>query len=60
MTKKAKKWDPVQSQAAARRRAHFEAGGDTSTWLGRPARFVDRKARKNKKACRGRVKETER
>jgi len=37
-----------KAQRAAKRKAHFQNGGNPSTWLGRPTRFLDRKRQKNK------------
>jgi hypothetical protein len=34
------------------RKAHFEANGDITGWLGRPNVHVDQKKKKNKHACR--------
>ena len=52
-----KKYDPLKAQAAARRRAHFEAGGSTAMWRGRSCKLdeVKSKARVNKYKCRKRV-----
>ncbi len=57
MPRKKKKFDPVQAQKAAARRAHFAAGGTLAMWRGRSSRLDESKskARQNKKACRGRV-----
>ena len=57
MKKQKKKYNPLKAQAAARRKAHFEAGGTTAMWRGRAATLDEThsKARKNKFACRGRV-----
>ncbi len=54
MAQKKKKYDPMKSQAAARRKAHFAAGGTTAMWRGRAATLdeVHSKARVNKYACR--------
>ena len=54
MPKQKKKWDPVKAQAAARRKAHFAAGGTTATWRGRAATLDEArsKARVNKYKCR--------
>ena len=35
MKKQKKKYNPLKAQAAARRKAHFEAGGTTATGRGR-------------------------
>ena len=58
MNKQKKKYNPFKAQAAARRKAHFEAGGTTTMWRGRAATLDEThsKARKNKLACRGRVR----
>lgn len=50
--RKNKKWDEGKARMSATRKAHFENGGTLATWRGRPARFDDRKARANKRACR--------
>lgn len=52
------KHNPMKAQAAARRKAHFAAGGTTAMWRGRAVTLDESssKARKNKYACRGRVK----
>ena len=57
MTRKKKKYDSLKAQAAARRKAHFAAGGTPAMWRGRSATLDESssKARKNKAACRGRV-----
>lgn len=56
-----RKYDPIKAQAAARRKAHFAAGGTPATWRGRSVRLdeASSKARKNKQACRGRVEVSE-
>lgn len=58
MKKKKKKYDPINAQAAARRKAHFAAGGTPAMWRGRPATLDEArsKARLNKYACRRVVK----
>ncbi len=58
MARKKKKYDPIKAQAAARRKAHFAKGGTLAMWRGRAACLDEStsKARKNKAACRGRVK----
>ena len=55
--KKKKKYNSLKLQAGARRRAHFAAGGTTTTWRGRAVTLDEgtSKARRNKIACRGRV-----
>jgi len=58
MSRKKKKRNTLRSlkaQAAARRKAHFEAGGTTAMWRGRAVTLDESKskARKNKAACRG-------
>ena len=55
------KYNPIKAQAAARRKAHFAAGGTTAMWRGRAVTLDESssKARKNKYACRGRVKREE-
>ena len=52
-----KKYNPLKMKAAARRKAHFASGGTTAMWRGRAATLDEStsKARKNKRACRGRV-----
>ena len=59
MARKNKKFNPLKAQASARRKAHFAAGKSLAQWRGRPAILDEStsKARKNKKACRGRVKD---
>ena len=54
MKKNKKKYDPIKAQAAARRKAHFEACGTTAMWRGRAATLDETysKARQNKLACR--------
>jgi hypothetical protein len=54
MKKKTKRWDSVKAAAAAKRKAHFAAGGTTAMWRGRAACLDEStsKARKNKLACR--------
>ena len=58
MKKTKKKFDPIKAQAAARRKAHFAAGGTTAMWRGRSVVLDESssKARKNKYACRGKVR----
>jgi hypothetical protein len=57
MKTKKKKFDFIKAQAASRRKAHFAAGGSTAMWRGRSACLDESssKARKNKRACRGKV-----
>jgi len=52
-----KKFDRIKAEQGSRRKAHFAAGGTTAMWRGRSACLDEStsKARKNKKACRGRV-----
>ena len=38
------------------REAHFQSGGDLTSWRGRHDVCVDRKKRANKRSCRGKVK----
>ena len=38
------------------RKAHFESGGDLTSWRGRAGVISDRKKEKSKRACRGRAK----
>jgi len=54
MAKRKKKYDPIKAQAAARRKAHFAAGGTTAMWRGRAATLdeASSKARLNKIKCR--------
>jgi len=54
---KKKKYDVLKIQAAARRKAHFAAGGTTTTWRGRSVRLDETysKARVNKYKCRGQI-----
>ena len=56
-----KKFDRIKAEQGARRKAHFAAGGTTAMWRGRSACLDEStsKARKNKKACRGRVEVSE-
>lgn len=58
MKKQKKKYDAIKAQASSRRKAHFEAGGTPAMWRGRAATLDEThsKARKNKLACRGRVR----
>ena len=51
------KFNRIKAEQGARRRAHFAAGGTPATWRGRSACLDEStsKARKNKKACRGRM-----
>ena len=46
--------DSLNQSNAARRKAHFAAGGTPRTWRGNPNRLDEgsSKARKNKEACR--------
>tara|TARA_R110000824_G_scaffold350598_6_gene537541 strand:- start:498 stop:689 length:192 start_codon:yes stop_codon:yes gene_type:complete len=55
MSKKIKKFDAIQANKAAARKAHFAAGGTLAMWRGRAATLDEStsKARKNKLACRG-------
>lgn len=55
MARKKKKYNSLKVQAAARRKAHFAAGGTTAMWRGRAVTLDESKskARKNKAACRG-------
>lgn len=39
------------------RKAHFEAGGTVSGWRGQGNVYKNRRKAKNKKACRGRVRD---
>ena len=57
MSKRKKKYDPIKAQAAARRKAHFAAGGTTAMWRGRAATLDETrsKARVNKYKCRARI-----
>jgi hypothetical protein len=47
-----KKFNSAKVAAAARREAHFAAGGTPAMWRGRAATFTDRKKAANKRACR--------
>jgi len=51
---KRKKYDSLKMQAGCRRKAHFAAGGTTTTWRGRAVTLDETysKARQNKLACR--------
>ena len=59
MKKKNKKFDTTKAVAAARRKAHFESGGDVAQWRGRATVFKDRKKAANKKHCRKAIKSQE-
>jgi hypothetical protein len=50
--RKKKKYDPIKAAMTARRKAFFNAGGDLAQWRGRPSRFVDKKKKEEKNACR--------
>ena len=54
MSKRKKKYDPLKAQMAARRKAHFAAGGTTAMWRGRAATLDEAgsKARVDKYKCR--------
>jgi hypothetical protein len=51
---KRKKYNPLKMQAAARRKAHFAAGGTTTMWRGRAVTLDEThsKARQDKLVCR--------
>jgi len=56
MAKKNKKqFDLMKADKAAKRKAHFAAGGTLAMWRGAAHTFADRKKKANKRACRGRV-----
>ena len=57
MKKNKKKFDRIKAESAARRKAHFAAGGTLAMWRGRAATLDEThsKARQNKLACRKRV-----
>ena len=58
MTSRRNRFDPVKAQKAAARKAVFARCGDPAQWRPRAVRDLDAstsKARKNKKACRGRI-----
>lgn len=54
--RKPTKTDPLKGAAAARRKAHFEAGGTLAMWRGAATTFRDRKKVADRKACRGKVR----
>jgi hypothetical protein len=51
MSKTRKKFDRLIAQADARRRAHFEQGGDIARWRGRSTIFKSRRRRLQDKAA---------
>ena len=57
MKKAKKKFCMIKAVAAAKRKSHFESGGDLASWRGRSTVFSDRKKSKLKKICRKKVKE---
>ena len=59
MAKKKKTPTLRDMDKAAKRKAHFAAGGTVAMWRGRAVRDLDAsssKHRANKRACRGRVR----
>ena len=54
-------FDRIKAEQAARRKAHFAAGGTPAMWRGRAATLdvAKSKANQNRLACRGRVQEKE-
>lgn len=48
----AKKFDSVQADKSARRKAHFANGGTPAMWRGRAATFKDKKKEKSRRLCR--------
>jgi hypothetical protein len=50
-----KKFNTAKAESAAKRKAHFAAGGTVAMWRGRATTFTDRKKQKSRRACRGRV-----
>ena len=44
--------EKIADQRRARRKRHFENGGDLGTYRRRPAKFVDRKKKADKERCR--------
>lgn len=55
MVKKKKTFNLAKAHAAARRKAHFAAGGTVAMWRGSARTFADRKKANARRACRGRV-----
>ena len=53
----AKKFDSVQADKSARRKAHFANGGTPAMWRGRAATFKDKKKEQNRRFCRQKPKE---
>ncbi len=57
MKKQKAKFNTAKAIASARRKAHFESGGDLAQWRGRAAVFKDKKKAANKKKCRKPIKQ---